>query len=299
MSLLSPLVPAFPNNLTNGTPADASQVMADFNTLRNAVNNVLNATGATGGDQYVGLTTDARFNGTSVHDALTQLIDRQSLYTDTGTTNAMAITPNPAMATLAAGQLFAFKPANTTTANTATIAIGSNTAVTFASQDGATLPAGALIAGSYYLAYTAGPGNAVRVINPSPISGSATGTPTGFSGSPGTCTISYRVTADGQLVTLQFGAGISGTSNATTFTITGLPSGLAPALSQAFYTSAQDNTTSVIATLIMTASSSTITLGKSGGTIGSGASSWTASGTKSFANSAASSITPTITYVRN
>lgn len=226
MSLLSPLVPAFPNNLTNGTPADASQVMADFNTLRNAVNNVLNATGATGGDQYVGLTTDSRFNGTSVHDALTQLIDRQSLYTDTGTTNALVITPTPAMTALTAGQAFWFKPANTTTSGTATINISGLGTVGLANQDGTLLLAGQLIAGSYYLGVTAGPGNPIRVIDPSRINGSFTITLTGFTSGNPTGTVNYAIGSDGKGVDVWFpSVGINNTnSNATSMNGTGVPS---------------------------------------------------------------------------
>lgn len=277
MSLLTPLVPAFPNNLTNGTPADASQVMADFNNLRNAINTVLNATGATGGDQYVGLTTDARFNGTSVHDALTQLIDRQSLYTDTGTTNAMVITPNPAMATLAAGQLFAFKPANTTTLNTATIAIGANTAVTFANQDGTTLPAGALIAGSYYLAYTAGPGNPVRVISPSRLTGSFTLTLTGFTAGV-TCTVNYAIAPDGKSCSIWNTQGV-GTSNATTMTGTGVPAAIQTITSKTIQCIVQDNSSA-------NGNSGNLSTGASSGTWTFGSSLlgsiFTASGTKRF-----------------
>lgn len=285
MSLLSPLVPAFPNNLTNGTPADASQVMADFNTLRNAVNNSLNATGATGGDQYVGLTTDARFNGTSVHDALTQLVDRQSLYTDTGSTNALVITPNPAMTALTAGQFFTFKCGNTTTSDAATINISGIGTVGIANFDGTLLLAGQLIAGSYYLAMTAGPATAIRVFNPSSASGTATLTATGDTTSP-TLTLSYRISADQHTAQMTFGTGVSGTSNATTFTLTGMPSVLGPINTQAFYCSAEDNTASVIAFIQFTAGSTVIQLGKGGGTIGNfGAlTAWTASGTKAFNN---------------
>lgn len=241
MSLLSPLVPAFPNNLTNGTPADASQVMADFNNLRNAINNTLSASGATGGDQYVGLTTDSRFNGTSVHDALTQLIDRQSLYTDTGTTNAIVITPNPAMPTLAAGQVFWFKAANTTTSGSATITIGSNSAVGLANQDGTLLLAGAIIAGSYYQAVTAGPGNAVRILDPSRITGSFTGTiATGCTTTP-TGTINLAIEPSGKAWNVWAPTGWSGTSNANFMTISGIPSSIQTATDKEYYASMTNN----------------------------------------------------------
>lgn len=225
MSLLSPLVPVFPNNLTNGTPADASQVMADFNTLRNAINNTLNATGATGGDQYVGLTTDSRFNGTSVHDALTQLIDRQTLYTDTGATNALVITPTPAMSTLAAGQVFWFKPANTTTSGSATINISGLGVVGLANQDGTLLLAGMLIAGSSYMAVTAGPGNPVRVINPSRVTSSFTLTiSTAYLTVQQTGTINLAVEPSGKFFSAWAASSISGTSNSTSMQGTGVPS---------------------------------------------------------------------------
>ena len=279
MSLLSPLVPVFPNTLVNGTPADASQVMADFNTLRNAINNSLNATGATGGDQYVGLTTDARFNGTSVHDALTQLVDRQSLYTDTGTTNALVITPTPAMTALTAGQVFWFKPANTTTTGAATIAIGANGAVGIANWDGTLLLAGMLIAGSYYLGVTAGPGNPIRVLNPSRLTGSVTLTiATGLTTTP-TFTLSYAVGSDGFGVDAWTGGGTTGTSNAIGMTWTGVPAIIqAVTKKDAACSGLVDNGAGTMGGIEMTASSGTWTIEHVGNANG-----WTNTGTKGIA----------------
>lgn len=260
MSLLTPLCPNLPNNLLNGTPADASQVMADFNTLLAALNTTLNQSSATGGDQYVGLTTDNRFNGTSVHDALTQLVDRQSLYTDTGTTNALVITPNPAMGTLAAGQVFWFKPANTTTSGSATITIGSNTAVGIANWDGTLLLAGQLIAGSYYMGVTAGPGNPIRIINPSYVIGSFTGTLTGMS-SATTGTINYGT--DLYNISLYINADINNTSNAPTLTITGVPALIQPATTHWLpFFNGRDSSSQTQCMLQISSASGTWTVGK-------------------------------------
>ena len=179
MSLLTPLVPAFPNNLTNGTPADASQVMADFNNLRNAINNSLNATGATGGDQYVGLTTNNRYQGTSVYDALTQLMDRFQ-EADTGTTNAIAITPTPAVSAYGSGMFFLVKPANTTTSSTPTLQVGSGSALTIVNADAVAHVPGAIQANRPALFWIDTVNSKAVHLNPLRVVGSFTLTLIGF-----------------------------------------------------------------------------------------------------------------------
>jgi hypothetical protein len=61
--------------------------------------------------------------------------------------------------------------------------------------------------------------------------GSFVGTPTGFSGATTPATITVYYTLIGKQVTLRIAA-LSGTSNATSFTITGLPTALIPARDQ-------------------------------------------------------------------
>lgn len=119
-----------------------------------------------------------------------------------------------------------------------------------------------------------------NLINPNRATGSFTGTPTGFSGSAGTCTVAYSVGTDGHSAQLQISAGISGTSNANTFTITGMPTALAPANAQGFVVFSQDNGTPGLGALILGAGSQVISLGKLD-TYGA-LSGWTASGGKAF-----------------
>jgi hypothetical protein len=103
--------------------------------------------------------------------------------------------------------------------------------------------------------------------------GSYTGTATGLTTSP-TGTIYYRVV--GNMVFLEHKTGISGTSNATTFTITGAPAGIRPAVSSGlFCMMVRDNGTWQIGVGQM-GSSGTLILDKGD------LSAWTNSGTKAI-----------------
>lgn len=134
MSLTTPLIPANPNTLTNGTPADATQVMANFNNLVNNINALLNASTGAG---YVGITSDTRWGGgASVQDALGLLKDQQQL-SDTGSVNALVVTPAGGLITAnVSGMFFLVKPANTTTTSTPTLKVGTAPAVTIVNTDG-------------------------------------------------------------------------------------------------------------------------------------------------------------------
>ena len=125
-----------------------------------------------------------------------------------------------------------------------------------------------------------------QFINPSRVNGSATITGTGFTSSP-TCTGSYSF--EGWIAQVTFGTGLTGTSNSTSFTLTGLPSFLAPAslAAQSFYTCAEDAGGAVGPITISVASgASTFTLGNST-RLGASLGGFTASGTKAFANGSA------------
>lgn len=227
MSLLTPLVPTFPNQLTNGTPADASQVMADFNNLRNAINNVLNATGATGGDQYVGITTNSRYQGTSVFDALTQLMDRFQ-EADTGSVNAIVITPTPAVSAYGSGMFFLVKPANTTTSATPTLKVGSATALTIVNANGSSHVPGAIQANKIALFWIDTVNSQAVHINPLIVSVSFTLTLSGMS-SGGTGTVNANILPDAKTICVAINSAITGNSNATTMTGTGVPAYMATA----------------------------------------------------------------------
>lgn len=69
---------------------------------------------------------------------------------DTGTANAYAIAPSPAIAAYVAGQLVTLKPANANT-GASTLAVNGLSAVAVKMQDGSALSAGAMLAGGVYL----------------------------------------------------------------------------------------------------------------------------------------------------
>jgi hypothetical protein len=93
-------------------------------------------------------------------------------------------------------------------------------------------------------------------------SGSFTGTLTGYA-TPPTGTVSYVVFANsagtGKLCTLRVGTTITGTSNATSFTMTGLPAACTPTDDVYVTTVVSDNSTEVVATATIAASGTTIT----------------------------------------
>ena len=102
----------------------------------------------------------------------------------------------------------------------------------------------------------------------------ATLTATGMTTSP-TGTLNYTI--DGNKVTAYLPV-ISGTSNATTFTLTGLPAEITPASNKDFICGTQDNGGSIVAALGRAGSNSVITLW-----VNVSGNAFTASGTKSVA----------------
>jgi hypothetical protein len=88
--------------------------------------------------------------------------------------------------------------------------------------------------------------------------GSFTGTGTGFTTSP-TCTINYTIV--GNMVTMDItGAGISATSNATTFTITGMPAECFPTNTKAILLRTKNNGAAHIVSVATIANTGVITL---------------------------------------
>lgn len=111
---------------------------------------------------------------------------------------------------------------------------------------------------------------------PSYFAGSFTGTLTGYA-SPPTGTVQYRV--EGRRVLVFVTAAITGTSNATSFTMTGLPFGIQPSQNQQVPCFLTDNTVVVIASCNVVANSSTVTFAMGAGFLTTG---FTASGTKAL-----------------
>ena len=87
-------------------------------------------------------------------------------------------------------------------------------------------------------------------------SGSFTGTLTGMTAST-TGTVDYTIIGD--IVTLSIASNITGTSNATTMTMTGMPADLWPSGSRYVFARLRDNTTGTLQGLTAIDSSGTIT----------------------------------------
>lgn len=199
-----------------------------------------------------------------------------SMPTTGGTANAQTIVNTRQYAALYAGMWAAFIPSATNTGALTLQVDGLAAKNVFA--NGVAAIAGMVVLG--VPAICRYDGTQWNLINPQRSTGSFTGTPTGFSGSPGTCTVAYSVGPDGHSAQLQIGTGMSGTSNATTFTITGMPSFLAPVNTQAFVVFSTDSGAPGLGSLVLTAASQIISLGKAN--TYAALTGWTASGTKVF-----------------
>jgi hypothetical protein len=113
-------------------------------------------------------------------------------------------------------------------------------------------------------------------VSPAPGAGSFTGTLTGYASGP-TGTIQYRVNPYAHTVTLFTGSAITGTSNATSLTMTGLPFAILPSQTILVPCFATDNATQVAASCNFASGSGTLTVGMGAGFAASG---FTNTGTK-------------------
>lgn len=297
------------NDLNAGIVITASRFDQNDTDYTAGVNACLAKNGenaATGNLNIGGFRLTSVGNGTSRTDSETvgQAQDGGPNYILTSGTNTIAAALSPAITAYANGQVFWLKLANTTTA-ASTLNINGVGALNTYYADGTTAwAAGSGIQNNVYgFSYNSSLNSAAggfTVINPSRVTGSFTGTSTGITGAP-TCTVTYRTTADFTNCTLVFGTGISGNGSTTAFTITGMPASLTPAQTQSYYTTAEDNTAVALnCSIIFTASSATISLGKTTtGGIGGGLTGWTASGTKGFANGAVTGTNIAVTFVLN
>lgn len=216
-----------------------------------------------------------------------------SLPTATGTANAQVITNTRQYGAWFTGMWVCWMPQATNTAAMTIAPDGLAAKNVFC--NGAAALAGQVVLGVPAIGRY--DGTQVQLINPQRFTGSFTATSTGITGNP-TATVTYRCDASATLCTLIFGTGITGLGSLTTFTLTGMPALLTPLQTQAYYTSAEDATATTAATIIFTASSTTITLGK-GSALGAGTSGWTASGTKGFSNGALPGQNIAVTFVLN
>lgn len=158
---------------------------------------------------------------------------------DTGSVNALAIAPPVGgIIAYANGQSFLVKVANTTTNSTPTIAVSGLAVKNLYYPDGTTqIIAGALILNNIYrMTYDSSLNAAAGgfiVESPSDIAGSFTITfSTSYFTVQQTATINYRIGSDGKSVWIIL-PNISGTSNATGLTGTGVPAILSSSFSSA------------------------------------------------------------------
>jgi hypothetical protein len=122
------------------------------------------------------------------------------------------------------------------------------------------------------------------LVDMTPDRGTFTLTGTGFTAAVTSTATWYRI---GNLVALNVGSGMQGTSNATTFTMTGLPAAITPNVNQTnICADLENNSANIFGTAQFVSGSSTITMG-AGANAGAA---WTNAGTKGFANSGASTI---------
>jgi hypothetical protein len=191
-----------------------------------------------------------------------------TIQTDTGSANACAIAPAPALGALFKGYWTWFLPAN---ANTGACTLNPNSlgaknifargAALIGGELSTTVPALVVYDGTQF-----------NLLNPEPASGSFTATLTGMSTTV-TGTINYLV--KGKIVYCYLTSTIAGTSNANTMTLTGVPTALRPTTGSDVPVYLRDNGVFSMGSMT-TASSGTFTFYKDGAS----ATSFTTSGSK-------------------
>lgn len=140
---------------------------------------------------------------------------------DTGTTNAYVVALTNQYFAYQAGNILFFIPSNTNTGPSTINVKGLGPQNIFGPTGGA-LQAGWLTGGNIAeIIYT---GTGFRLVNATPAFGTFTCAATGFSGTPPTITFDYII--NGGIMAFISTTGITGTSNAFTFTLTGWPTGL-------------------------------------------------------------------------
>lgn len=198
-----------------------------------------------------------------------------------GGSGVYGVTVNAAQAAYSNGFSFKYISPATNITSTPTINVNGLGAVNLYYMDGATqIAAGTLIQNVIYRLTYSGALNSSAggfyVENPSRVTGSTTATiATGLTTTP-TFTLNYAILPDGKTIYTWITTGASGTSNATTKTITGIPSAIVTTTSKRIYCFIEDATTTAGGLpSIVTGTSTTWT--PAANTAGTGG--WTASGT--------------------
>lgn len=149
-----------PNILTNGTTADATQVMADFNAIVNGVNSNAAPLATTPQLNIINTFTQPQIipNATALNHAINagQFQQNSIKYlTDTGAANAYVVTPAPAWGSYIAGSdLYVVIGGGHTNTAASTIDVSGLGAKTIQNEDGTATEANALQAArAYHLIY--------------------------------------------------------------------------------------------------------------------------------------------------
>ncbi len=195
-----------------------------------------------------------------------------SRLTSVSGTNTIVGTGPVSMTAYATGQRFTFIPANTNT-GAATVNITPSGGSALGAKNifayGAALTGGELVASvPAEIMYD---GTQFNIINPQPIRDSYTGTLTGCDTTP---TQSIKVSKDGNVVTVDSIVAFTGTSNAATKTVTGMPSQYRPATAKQFVARLSDNGGANVFGLATVGTNGTLTFFTDANGTG-----WTSSGT--------------------
>lgn len=141
---------------------------------------------------------------------------------DTGSANAYVLTFTANFSALTDGIVIYWVPANTNTLSS-TLNVNGLGAVALVRQDGSALTGGEVLSGQIaQVIYRSG---SFRLIGSVPVSGVFTGVLTGV---VGTVSATCQYTVSGRIVSVRLPNTLSGTSNATACTITGMPTFLSP-----------------------------------------------------------------------
>lgn len=211
--------------------------------------------------------------GWDVMADLCQQMGPGSLVTSGGTANAQTITNVRQVGALYAGRIIEFMPGFTNTGAMTLAEDGLAAKNVFANGVAA-------IAGMVALNVIARcryDGTQYQLLNPQRSTGSATITQTGYA-SPPTGTLFYAVEPSGKMASAWTTATITGTSNATSMTWTGIPAVLTTSVSLRVLAAVQDNTGAFTWSSLDTGTSTTWTFNS-----GVNSGNFTASGTKATA----------------
>ena len=196
---------------------------------------------------------------------------------DTGSANAYILNFSASFSAYADGIIIYWIPANTNS-GASTINVNGLGVVNLVNPDGSALVAGEIIANQpAQILFKAGAFQVITATNT--VYGTFVPTWSGFSVAPATTPIAYR--RNGTLVTLIFNP-VNGTSNATTFSLSGLPQIIRPLVAPAMsypVIGLLDNSARIPGGLAAVNSSGIVTFFKDGTQA-----IWTASGSKGFAD---------------